>query len=57
MEWKEYTKESKPLEEGKYIVETETSMGSTHRLESTWTGKSWNCTNQIVKRYLDGSRR
>lgn len=55
--WVEFTNKTKPNEEGKYIVETISSMGTVHRLESYWTGKSWNCTNQIVKKYIPGTLR
>ena len=55
--WKDFNKKSKPEKDGKYIVETESSMGTIHRLESTWTGKSWTCTNQKVIRFIPDSFR
>lgn len=38
---------------GKYIVETKTTMGNIHRIESTWNGKSWSFNNQLFERWLD----
>ena len=37
---------------GKYIVETETTMGNINRFESIWTGKNWHCNNQKVIKWL-----
>ena len=38
---------------GKYIVETKTTMGNIHRIESTWNGKTWSFNNQLFQRWLD----
>ncbi len=38
---------------GKYIVETKTTMGHTHRLEASWNGKTWSFNNQLFQRWLD----
>ena len=41
-----------PLQPGKYVVETKTKFGNTHRIESYWNGKNWNFTNQMFVKYL-----
>jgi hypothetical protein len=51
MEWST----SNPEKPGKYVVETKTMMGNTHRLESYWNGKSWNFSNQKFVKYLKES--
>ena len=59
MKWLPYNKDKPPLS-GKYVVKTEsqvwTNMGilrSTHKLEPTFSGKTWACTNQEVTHYLN----
>lgn len=49
--WEEYDKKNPP-KAGKYIVKTRTQMGNINRFESTFSGKSWGCSNQIVTHYL-----
>ena len=51
---------SNPTKQGKYIVETKTTMGRIHRLEATYTPDeknptkgSWSFTNQTFVRWLD----
>jgi len=41
-----------PTEEGKYIVETKTSMGNIHRLETLFDGEKFLCKNQKVIRWI-----
>jgi hypothetical protein len=45
-------KSTLPKIPGKYIVETRTSMGNTHRLECNFSGESFSVTNQIVVKWL-----
>jgi len=51
MKWVEYDRDNPP-EIGRYVVKTRTMMGNTHKIESTFSGKNWSCTNQIVTHYL-----
>lgn len=55
MEWIELSNE-KPTQSGKYLVKTKTTMGNTHRLDTTCTihdGKvHFSVTNQIVTHWL-----
>lgn len=48
MEWVN----KQPEKSGKYVVETKTQMGNTHRIEAYWNGKSWNFSNQLFVKYL-----
>jgi len=52
MKWVEYNKDFPPTV-GKYVVKTLTRMGNVYKIESTFSGKNWSCTNQIVTHYLD----
>lgn len=54
MEWIEY-KKGDNLSVGRYLVKTLTMMGNVHRLECTYLGKNWSCSNQIVTHYLKHS--
>lgn len=37
----------------KYVVETRTTMGNIHRIETTFNGKTFGVNNQIVLRWLE----
>lgn len=41
-----------PKKEGKYVVQTKTSFGSSNTLKSYFNGKKWSFTNQLFYRYL-----
>jgi hypothetical protein len=52
-----------PTKQGKYIVETKTTMGKLHRIEATYTPDikeptrgSWSFTNQTFVRWLDETK-
>jgi hypothetical protein len=55
MEWIDVSLEQ-PAQAGKYLVKTRTSMGNTHRVDSTFTITNnkghFNVSNQIVTHWL-----
>jgi hypothetical protein len=55
MQWIDISLEQ-PTQEGKYLVKTRTTMGNTHRVESSFSitnGKGkFNVSNQVVTHWL-----
>lgn len=52
MKWIEYDSDNPPPA-GKYVVKTTTQMNNTNKFECSFSGKNWNCSNQVVTHYLN----
>ena len=53
MQWVDI-KDRRPVDTSKkYVIETRTMMGNIHRVETTWNGKTFGVTNQVVLRWLE----